>query len=193
MEVGTEPDFIIMVKNNLQENNVNNSAATAGKYMVYGEGPLKEKLIEDGIKFKTGEMYLMGNNFDYQEEGVKEKEEDVEEVAEEELGRKTPKHPKKTVKPSRKTEVPVKENSKPVSKGNYSARKVATPGSFLGDIDYSDSEDGSDGGEDKTQKTKSKYKPERSEEGSENESEGELEAVSKIHSEDEGKSEEDTE
>ena len=51
MEVGTGPDFILIVKNNLQENNVNISATTAGKYMVYGEGPLKEKLIEDGIKF----------------------------------------------------------------------------------------------------------------------------------------------
>ena len=102
MEVGTEPDFILIVKNNLQENNVNNSAATAGKYMVYGEGPLKEKLIEDGIKFKTGEMYLMANNFDYQEEGVEEKEEGVEEVVEEELGRKNPKYPKKTVKPQEK-------------------------------------------------------------------------------------------
>ena len=102
MEVGTEPDFILIVKNNLQENNVNNSAATAGKYMVYGEGPLKEKLIEGGIKFKTGEMYLMANNFDYQEEGVKEKEEGVEEVVEEELGRKTPKYPKKTAKPLKK-------------------------------------------------------------------------------------------
>ena len=43
MEVGTEPDFILIVKNNLQENNVNISATTAGKYMVYGEGPLKKK------------------------------------------------------------------------------------------------------------------------------------------------------
>ena len=71
-----------------------------------------------------------------------------------------------------------------MSKGNYSARKVATPGSFVGDIDYSDSENGSD-----EHKTKSKDKPEGTKEGSQNEADGELETVSKNYSEDEGGSE----
>ena len=32
--------------------------------------------MEDGIKYKRGEMYLMANNFDYKEEKVEEVEED---------------------------------------------------------------------------------------------------------------------
>ena len=40
VEVGTEPDFVIIMKNNVQDTNVNNPAETAGKYMVYAEGPL---------------------------------------------------------------------------------------------------------------------------------------------------------
>ena len=56
VEVGTEPDFVIIMKNDLQASNVNNPAETAGKYMVYAEGPLKRELMEDGIKYKLGEM-----------------------------------------------------------------------------------------------------------------------------------------
>ena len=59
VEVGIEPDFVIIMKNNLQASNVNNPAETAGKYMVYAEDPLKKELLEDGIKYKKGEMYLM--------------------------------------------------------------------------------------------------------------------------------------
>ena len=40
VEVGKEPDFVIIMKNNVQDTNVNNPAETAGKYMVYAEGPL---------------------------------------------------------------------------------------------------------------------------------------------------------
>ena len=80
------------------------------------------------------------HNFDHQEENVEEKEEGGEEVVEEDFVRKTPKSVKKTVKPARKTDGPVKKNSKPVSKDNNSAQKVATPGSFIADLKYSDSE-----------------------------------------------------
>ena len=76
VEVGTEPDFVIIMKKNLQDPNVNNPAETAGKYMVYAEAFLKKELLENGIKYKQGETYLIANNFDYKEKKVEEVEED---------------------------------------------------------------------------------------------------------------------
>ena len=38
-EVGTEPDFVILMKNNLQNPKSSNASASAGKYLVFGEGP----------------------------------------------------------------------------------------------------------------------------------------------------------
>ena len=44
--------------------------------MVYAEASLNKELLENGIKYKQGDMYLMANNFDYKEEKVEEVEED---------------------------------------------------------------------------------------------------------------------
>ena len=40
MEVGTEPDFLLLVKNNLQDPSVTKPSKMAGKYMCYGSGEI---------------------------------------------------------------------------------------------------------------------------------------------------------
>ena len=37
-EVGSEPDFVIIMKNNLQDPKTSNASAGAGKYLICGEG-----------------------------------------------------------------------------------------------------------------------------------------------------------
>ena len=118
-EVGTEPDYVILIKNNLQDPTTSNPSASAGKYFVFGEGPIKEKLIEQEVKFDQKQMFLMANNHNFEEEKVK-KASLVEEKT-------------KKTKPTKKT----KKND--VQKRNQVARKVATPGSFVSSISDEDS------------------------------------------------------
>ena len=70
-EVGTEPDYVILIKNNLQDPTTSNPSASAGKYFVFGEGPIKEKLVEREVKFDQKQMFLMANNHNFEEEKVK--------------------------------------------------------------------------------------------------------------------------
>ena len=69
-EVGTEPDYVILIRNNLQDPHTSNPSASAGKYFVFGEGPIKNKLVKKGIKFDDKEMFLMANNHNFEEEKV---------------------------------------------------------------------------------------------------------------------------
>ena len=50
-EAGSEPDFVIIMKNNLQDPKTSNASASAGKYLIYGEGAIREKLLQSGIQF----------------------------------------------------------------------------------------------------------------------------------------------
>ena len=69
-EVGTEPDYVTFIRNNLQDPNTSNPSASAGKYFVFGEGPIKNKLVKKGIKFDDKEMFLMAHNHNFEEEKV---------------------------------------------------------------------------------------------------------------------------
>lgn len=75
VEHGAEADFVLLIKNNVQDPSVRNAAKTAGKYMVFAGGPAKQMLIEEGIKYKRNTMYLMENHIDIKEEIVEEEEE----------------------------------------------------------------------------------------------------------------------
>ena len=68
IEVGTEPDFCLIVKNNLQRRSTTNAAPTAGKYMVYCRGPLRQQLLGGGLMLEHDSLYMMANNYDYTEE-----------------------------------------------------------------------------------------------------------------------------
>ena len=65
LEVGAKEDFILLVRNNLQDPSIAHQSSTAGKYMCYGVGPIAENFYTTGIKFEKTEMIKMLNNYDY--------------------------------------------------------------------------------------------------------------------------------
>ena len=71
---------------------------------MFGEGPIKRKLVKSGIKFEQEQMFLMANNHNFDEEKIT-KEESLEE---------------QIMKPQKRTTVQKSVQLKP--------RKVATPG-----------------------------------------------------------------
>ena len=84
IEAGAEPNFLIIMFNNVQDPHASNPSASAGKYLTYGEGPIKEKLMKEGLKFDKS-MYMMANNHNFAEEKVFEEnlpEEDMEDEPE---------------------------------------------------------------------------------------------------------------
>lgn len=68
MEVGTEPDFLLLVRNNLQSAQIAKPSKMAGKYMAFGQGDLSDRFFSSGIKFDANKMYKLANNFNYEEE-----------------------------------------------------------------------------------------------------------------------------
>ena len=65
LEVGAKEDFILIVRNNLQDPSTSHQSSTAGRYMCYGVGPIAENFYTTGIKFESDEMVKMANNYDY--------------------------------------------------------------------------------------------------------------------------------
>ena len=63
MKVGTEPDFLLLVKNNLQDPTVAKPSKMAGKYMCYGIGEISDLFFNSGIKYNASEMYRLANNY----------------------------------------------------------------------------------------------------------------------------------
>ena len=121
-ECGVEQDFMVILKNNLQRADISHASPTAGKYMIFTRGNIREQLLGDGIKFDPSTMYMLANDCNYDEEkidaGNGEKEE-VEEgnVIEQVESQKVPK---------RKEEE--KENQNLIYNMKAIARKVSTPG-----------------------------------------------------------------
>ena len=62
---GAAPEFVLIVKNNVQKPGGKNAAATAGKYMVASRGNLREMMFSTGIKF-TEDFVMMANDYDMQ-------------------------------------------------------------------------------------------------------------------------------
>ena len=60
---GVDAEFALIVKNNIQTTGAKNSAPTAGKYMVYSEGNLKDLFFSSGIKYDH-RFVIMENDFD---------------------------------------------------------------------------------------------------------------------------------
>ena len=73
LEHGLLPDFLLMVKNNVQKENVPNPALNAGKYMLKCSGQVEEVLKTGfGLRFNSSTMVMMANNFDFTEERLDE-------------------------------------------------------------------------------------------------------------------------
>ena len=139
MEVGTEPDFLLLVKNNLQDPSVAKPSKMAGKYMCYGSGEISELFFKSGIKFNASEMYKLANNFDYAEEPVSEVAENREcNIEAREPEDKRANRPKKVKKTTKKQTL----STRPItSVANYGPRKVFTPGSRFLDMSAENSEE----------------------------------------------------
>ena len=45
IEVGTDQDFLLIVKNNLQEPSATQQSLTAGKYMIFGAGAIADQFF----------------------------------------------------------------------------------------------------------------------------------------------------
>ena len=82
IEAGAEPNFLIIMFNNVQDPHASNPSASAGKYLTHGEGPIKEKLMKEGLKFDKS-MYMMANNYNFAEEKVFEENLPEEELEDE--------------------------------------------------------------------------------------------------------------
>ena len=131
MEVGTEPDFLLLVKNNLQDPTVAKPSKMAGKYMCYGNGEISDLFFKPGIKYNASEMYRLANNYDYEEESVSEVTENREcNIEARELGDKRANRPKKVKKTTKKQTLSTRPMT---SVANYGPRKVFTPGSVFMD------------------------------------------------------------
>ena len=66
LEVGASEDFLLIVRNNLQVPSASQQCFTAGKYMVFGVGPIADQFYSTGINFETTKMVKMANNYGYE-------------------------------------------------------------------------------------------------------------------------------
>ena len=62
-EHGGQPDFVIMIRNNVQDAGVTKASSTAGKYLLMAQGPLREKLLGPGVQFVKNESYMFANSW----------------------------------------------------------------------------------------------------------------------------------
>ena len=150
IEAGAEPNFLIIMMNNVQDPNASNPSKSAGKYLTYGEGTIKEKFISEGLQLDES-YFLLANNkkFAIDEEGAKKQ------------NKSTKAAPTKTNKESAKdkstkgvpTQIENKTPSLKIKKAlqpqnekrtiSFKPRKVATPGAFINTFeDISDHDEG---------------------------------------------------
>ena len=148
MEVGTEPDFLLLVKNNLQDPKIAKPSKMAGKYMAFGKGDLSDCFFSSGIKFDTNNMYKLANNFNYDEEETEGTSKNNVETVDESENRESIIHTRvsgrednrntsskeyqpKTAQSRPKTALkPTRKPIRTITPANFRPRKVFTPGYF---------------------------------------------------------------
>ena len=86
-ECGMEQDFMLIMKNNLQKSSVSCPSPTAGKYMVYNRGNIRDQLLGEGVKFNPMTMFMLANDSNYKEEKLADQA--MEENENEEIGMAT--------------------------------------------------------------------------------------------------------
>ena len=135
LEVGASEDFLLIVRNNLQEPSASQQCITAGKYMVFGVGPIAEQFYSSGINFETTTMVKMANNYDYEldhssNHGVNveaDQRKVLKKQAKVNKGENVNRIGSKT-KPRKEVDQRKRERSPP-QVGNFRPKKVLTPGS----------------------------------------------------------------
>ena len=72
IEADAEPNFLIIMLNNVQDPNASNPSQSAGKYLTNGEGAIKEAFLSEGLQLDES-YYLLANNknFSIDKEGAK--------------------------------------------------------------------------------------------------------------------------
>ena len=72
IEADAEPNFLIIMLNNVQDPNASNPSQSAGKYLTNGEGAIKETFLSEGLQLDKS-YYLLANNknFSFDKEGAK--------------------------------------------------------------------------------------------------------------------------
>ena len=55
----------------MQDNVLGKGAPSSGKYMMYGEGELKDAFLQDGLKYDMEKYYIHANHIDFQKKEVK--------------------------------------------------------------------------------------------------------------------------
>ena len=71
-EHGGKPDFLLIVRNNVQQ--PSKQTTTAGKFMVAGQGEIFEGFLHEGIEFETDNYVKMSNNWSMQTQPTEEME-----------------------------------------------------------------------------------------------------------------------
>ena len=66
-ECGVEQDFMVILENNLQRKDVCHASPTAG---IFTRRNIRDPLLGDGIKFDPSTMYMLANDFNYEEEKI---------------------------------------------------------------------------------------------------------------------------
>ena len=72
IEADAEPNFLIIMLNNIQDPNASNPSQSAGKYLTSGEGTIREAFLSEDLQLDES-YYLLANNknFSIDKEGAK--------------------------------------------------------------------------------------------------------------------------
>ena len=124
---GLDRDFLLVVKNNLQNPNVKGAASTAGKWMVYGRGDVMSDFMSNGAAFNKKKMVVMANAFNFKEVNVADDADDADEVSDVEDENEEPEMPSSAAKRPRRENR--EESPEPdIYNMRASAISVRTPG-----------------------------------------------------------------
>ena len=78
MEADAEPNFLIIMLNNVQDPNASNPSQSAGKYLTNGEGAIKEAFLSEGLQLDESYYLLTNNkNFSIDKEGAKNEDKSI--------------------------------------------------------------------------------------------------------------------
>ena len=142
MKYNRSQKFLLILEDNIHEAGQEQSAKTAGKYMVYGRGAIKDNFLKDGIKYNAQNFVMHANAHNFAVENVGDDQDVVEETRnvkkKGKKGKKTMKSKKSKTEDDDLDEVQetrkVKKKKGKKSKGEYNmnsaATKVMCPGSY---------------------------------------------------------------
>ena len=129
-------NFLLILEDNIHQSGHDYGAKTAGKLMVYGKGPIREKFLKTGIKYNLREYVMHANAHNFEVDNVKVDAEDVaeDEGVKEDDGDKTTQREKNVEKSNKR-----QKERNPLYNMKSVAKKVHCPGSII--LDDSDDDD----------------------------------------------------